>query len=849
MDSEAYWAKRAEEREAAWQKKSRETLEKELAAYYEASLDHIQRNIDALYGRFAKDNALPMEEARKLLTGKEYRTWRMSLEEYVAQIDSTGNRMLERELNTLAMRSRISRLDKLYSETLIELDGLGRKVRDRMDGFLGDAYKDNYYRGLYEIGHVGKALPAISQVDPKSLEAVLRTPWSGKNYSTRIWKNQKQLAQVIQDEVVASVHWGDDVRKISRRVADTMGVGISNAQRLVRTELNYVHNQAALDSIRDAEMEHFRFVATLDSRTSEMCREHDGKIYSIDEADTGENVPPLHPRCRSIIVGSLGGSELKGKTRIAKGDDGKYIHVPAEMNYEDFQAVYVEKTQTVEEWNKAHAPKKEEPLFAELAKANAEGVFNRKEYINARAQYDAAEESISGLKETLKAAEAEVLTHPSQEVWEKAQQASKVLKEAQARQKQLEAIVTGAQDIRRKQIETDMVTKGIADKVVLSKHMEVASMETIQKTLDRLVNEMGLPKIHAIIYDPRKLVLDSGPGAAMQYSVADSTMYLGHKLNSVAGYKRFVADFEVKFKAARAARVKVYTRNLAEAEKKLAAAKTPYEKLSAKALVNAAKYELEAERYIVANSIEDTLIHEYGHFLHLRIEQKNSWKMFGSKEMKAVKQGKVYNWNNSLEGKVLAGKVSYYAGENPHECFAEAFNAYIKGEKLPDPLQKMVKEAIEKELADEWKLMEVNLRPPTDNFIAALAKANNLPYTIGKKGAKRFYADNGKPIYPPNSGVVGNPKIITLKSGTEIYTRYGQPTGKYISKGDVPFELRAMPFSEDWYEDQKHYYLVLEDITDVEMGEVAPWFGQPGGSIQYKLPKSIADLEGKIKEL
>ena len=349
MDSEAYWAKRSEEREAAWQLKSRETLEKELAAYYEASLDHIQRNIDALYGRFAKDNALPMEEARKLLTGKEYRTWRMSLEEYVAQIDA-GDKMLERELNTLAMRSRISRLDKLYSETLMELDGLGRKMRDRMDGFLGDAYKDNYYRGLYEIGHVGKTLPAISQVDSKSVEAVLRTPWSGKNYSTRIWKNQKQLAQVIQDEVVASVHRGDDVRKISRRVADKMGVGLSNAQRLVRTELNYVHNQAALDSIRDAEMDYFRFVATLDSRTSEMCREHDGKIYPIDGADTGENIPPLHPRCRSIIVGSLGGRELKGQTRIAKGDEGKYIHVPAEMTYEDFQAVYVEKTQTVDEW-------------------------------------------------------------------------------------------------------------------------------------------------------------------------------------------------------------------------------------------------------------------------------------------------------------------------------------------------------------------------------------------------------------------------------------------------------------------------------------------------------------------
>ncbi len=719
MDSEAYWAKRSEEREAAWQLKSRETLEKELAAYYEASLDHIQRNIDALYGRFAKDNALPMEEARKLLTGKEYRTWRMSLEEYVAQIDA-GDKMLERELNTLAMRSRISRLDKLYSETLMELDGLGRKMRDRMDGFLGDAYKDNYYRGLYEIGHVGKTLPAISQVDSKSVEAVLRTPWSGKNYSTRIWKNQKQLAQVIQDEVVASVHRGDDVRKISRRVADKMGVGLSNAQRLVRTELNYVHNQAALDSIRDAEIDYFRFVATLDSRTSTMCREHDGNIYPIDEADTGENIPPLHPRCRSIIVGSLGGRGLKGQTRIAKVDEGKYIHVPAEMTYEDFQAVYVEKTQTVDEWKEARAPKQEKPIFADLAKANAQGIFDRNEYGKVRAEYDAGEDKIRELEKAHEAADLEFLeSGMSQETWDKAQGVLAELKKAKEKQKRLEKIVTDAQDIRRKQIEVDMVQKGLADKVVLSKKMEVASMETIQSTLERLVSEFGLPKIPAIVYDSQKLMLEAGPGAAMSYSVADNTMYLGHKLNSAAGYKRFIAGFEEKFKAARAARADVYVKKLAEAEKKLVEAKTPYEKLSAKASINAAKFELEAKRYIVANSIEDTLIHEYGHFLHLRIEQKNAWKMFGSKEMKAVKQGKYYNWNNSKEGKVLAGKISYYAGENPHECFAEAFNAYIKGEKVPEPLQKMVKEAIEKELAGSAKDGIINIEKKSFEELAA----------------------------------------------------------------------------------------------------------------------------------
>lgn len=93
-------------------------------------------------------------------------------------------------------------------------------------------------------------------------------------------------------------------------------------------------------------MKYFRFVATLDSRTSEKCRDHDGKICSIDDADIGENVPPLHPHCRSIIVGSLGGVELKGKTRLAKAQDGKYIHVSSDMTYKEWYNTYVKNTET-----------------------------------------------------------------------------------------------------------------------------------------------------------------------------------------------------------------------------------------------------------------------------------------------------------------------------------------------------------------------------------------------------------------------------------------------------------------------------------------------------------------------
>lgn len=48
-----------------------------------------------------------------------------------------------------------------------------------------------------------------------------------------------------------------------------MNSGYKQAITLVRSELNYVNNQAGLKSIKDSGGQEYRFIATLDRRTSE----------------------------------------------------------------------------------------------------------------------------------------------------------------------------------------------------------------------------------------------------------------------------------------------------------------------------------------------------------------------------------------------------------------------------------------------------------------------------------------------------------------------------------------------------------------------------------------------------
>ena len=348
MTAEEYWQHRNIEREAAARKLSEQTIEKELSRLYRRSLRAIQKEIDALYGRFSAQNGVSISEARKLIASDEFQDWRMDISDYVSEIERTGDSKLLLELNTLAMRSRINRLDELHSVVLREVDNLARKQSTTMDIFLGSQYKEGFLQSAFDIRKYVPNVPVHLSND--DVKAALRTQWSGKNYSERIWGNADKLASVLKQEVVNGLHRGTDVRTMARNVAKRMNVAYKNAIRLVRTEHNYIQNKAHIDSIKDAGMKYFKFVATLDKKTSAQCRDHDGKIYPIDEVVQGLNAPPLHPHCRSVIVGSRKSYNYRKGKRIAKDANGGTIYVPNDMVYEDWKAVYIDKTQTLKEW-------------------------------------------------------------------------------------------------------------------------------------------------------------------------------------------------------------------------------------------------------------------------------------------------------------------------------------------------------------------------------------------------------------------------------------------------------------------------------------------------------------------
>ena len=113
--------------------------------------------------------------------------------------------------------------------------------------------------------------------------------------------------------------------------------------------------QAAAD--KDAGIDRYRILATLDLRTSEICREMDGQEFDYDDMKVGENFPPFHPFCRTTVLSVLDDMDLSLLQRKSRDPvTGKVKTFPGDMTYKQWYEKEV-----------AHNP---EALFAEKVAKN-----------------------------------------------------------------------------------------------------------------------------------------------------------------------------------------------------------------------------------------------------------------------------------------------------------------------------------------------------------------------------------------------------------------------------------------------------------------------------------------------
>lgn len=181
-------------------------------------------------------------------------------------------------------------------------------------------------RSMPRLGNYGESV-VFGAPSPDQVKTVLNARFEGKDYSERIWGDTERLAAELKDMMRAAIVNGENSRIVAQRLAQRMGVAFSHAERLVRTEMNRMLNEANLDAMKGAVAEKYRFVVIEDGRTCGRCKKKKGKVFRVSEKMTGKNFPPLHPYCRCTVApvfawedaGEGGGDGSDGGTPNAAG--------------------------------------------------------------------------------------------------------------------------------------------------------------------------------------------------------------------------------------------------------------------------------------------------------------------------------------------------------------------------------------------------------------------------------------------------------------------------------------------------------------------------------------------------
>lgn len=340
--NEKYWQARTAQRMWEHMQSAEETADQVAKVYAKASL-YLSREMQDIFKKYVEKHHLTEKEALQLLNTLRDRT---SIEELRQRLQSSSQKQeiadLLAELEAPAYQARIQRLQELQTQIDLVMQQVYKQEQAITTAHYIQLAEEAYNRSIFDIQQRTGFGFSFSHIDQKQVDKVLKSKWSGMNYSERVWRNTRALAQEVKEALLVNLITGRTERETAEMLTKKFAGGSSKARRLIRTESCYLSNQLEMESYKECGVEKYRYLATLDLRTSEICRELDGKVFLVKDQQPGKNCPPMHPWCRSTTIAVISEKSLNGMKRRARDPvTGKTYLVPASMNYREWYAKYV----------------------------------------------------------------------------------------------------------------------------------------------------------------------------------------------------------------------------------------------------------------------------------------------------------------------------------------------------------------------------------------------------------------------------------------------------------------------------------------------------------------------------
>lgn len=310
------------------------TVERE----FDRASDYIETMIDKFYNRYAKNNNMTLQEAHSIMPTEELKKLKRELKNIPK--NSLSDAVIKK-LDNFYSLNKITVLRAQHTQLLVYVDSTYNKMQSDVTDRLKQGFEDTYYQTIFAIQQEFGYLTSFSVLNRRTLDMVMKRPWK-YGYFSKNWENSKgDLIQELTD-ALSSAFYGTNRDVVIDTFRKRMDVSKYRARRIIHTEHSFITNEARFEAYGETGIKKYQYVATLDTRTSEVCKKLDREVIPLKYKEVGVNFPPLHCFCRSTTIPYLKGIN-ENMLRIARDSNGKNIRVPATMTYAEWHKKYIKK--------------------------------------------------------------------------------------------------------------------------------------------------------------------------------------------------------------------------------------------------------------------------------------------------------------------------------------------------------------------------------------------------------------------------------------------------------------------------------------------------------------------------
>lgn len=283
-----YWEKREQKQRELYMMEEAQQ-QRELEKIYAEMYRHAEDEINRFYGKYADAEGIDITEAKKRVTQADIEAYEALAKEYVKNKDFSDRANAEMRLYNATMK--INRLEMLKARIGVYLVAGINDIDDYYEKVITDRTRQEIER---QAGILGETVSTADTV--KRAENIVNASFFNATYSERIWSHQDRLRSMINIELQKGLIAGIGSRQMASNIRKEYDVSLADAHRLMVTELRRVQTDVAMDSYKASGVQKYVYMA-VNPRACPICREIDGNVYDVADAEPAKNAPPMHPRC------------------------------------------------------------------------------------------------------------------------------------------------------------------------------------------------------------------------------------------------------------------------------------------------------------------------------------------------------------------------------------------------------------------------------------------------------------------------------------------------------------------------------------------------------------------------